>query len=146
MIRVNFLEQQNSIIAYIKEHYKDFTGSLAEPNEYITDFLDLDKYKSNFTMFFNFGGYTFDWKTNESELQETELFIYLVLRNAPSKTLRDNMLEYTTAFYQMFDEGDQCFKGVIDYGKITEINFYEWAEANKGIKISEILLTLRNEI
>jgi hypothetical protein len=146
MTRANFREQQDAIIAYVKERYKDFAGSLPEPNEYTADFLDLDKHKSNFTMFFNFGGYAFDWKTNESELQETELFIYLVLRNAPSKILRDAMLDYATAFYQMFDESGQCFDGVVDYGKIAEINFYEWAEANKGIKICEILLTLRNEI
>jgi hypothetical protein len=146
MIHIDFLEQQDTIIAYIKEYYKDFIEGLPEPNEYTTDFLDLDKYKNNFTMFINFGGYTFDWKTNESELQETELFVYLVLRNAPSKTLRDNMLKYTTAFYQMFDESNQCFSGAVDYGKISEINFYEWAEANKSIKISEIHLILRNEI
>jgi hypothetical protein len=147
MITIDFLEQQNGIIEYIKEHYKEYLPeSLAEPNDYTTSFLNLDQYKNNTTMFINFGNYTFEWKTNESELQEIELIIYVVVRNEIPDVLRNKMLNYTTAFYQMFDDCGQDFNGLVDYGKINEFVPYEYVEGTKNIKIAEITLTLRNEI
>jgi hypothetical protein len=145
-ILIDFLEQQNTIIAYIKTHYTEFVGALPEPNTYTSDFLDLDRYKENCTVFFDFGSYSFAWKTNESELQELEFSVYLVVRNNTPDTLRENMLRYASAFYQLFDASNQCFDGAVDYGKITGITFFEYPEGNKNIKVAEITMTLRNEI
>jgi hypothetical protein len=147
MITINFLEQQDRIIEYIKEHYAEYIPEgYHEPNNYTSDFIDLDRFKNDFTVFFDFGHYMFELKTNESELQEIELAVFLLVRNDKSKNLREKMLEYATAFYQMFDYSDQCFDGVVDYGKISSIIFYDWVEGLENIKVAEITLTLRSEI
>lgn len=147
MITVNFLAQQNRIIEYIKEHYGEYIPEgYAQPDNYTSDFMDLDKYKNNFTVFFDFGTYTFSLKTNESELQEFILTINLVVRNEESEKLRKKILEYATAFYQMFDQSEQCFDGAVDYGKINSITFFDWVEGSKNLKVAEIELLLRNEI
>jgi hypothetical protein len=147
MITIDFLKQQNGIIEYIKERYKEYLPEgLPEPNDYTTSFLNLDQYKNDTTIFINFGDYTFERKTNESELQETELVIYIVVRNETPDALRTRMLGYTTAFYQMFDDCGQDFDGLVDYGKINEITPYEYVEGTKNIKLAEITLALRNEI
>jgi hypothetical protein len=147
MISINFLEQQDRIIEYIKNHYQEhIPEAYPAPNDYTSEFLDLDKFKNGFTVFFDFGGYTFNWETNESELQEIELTVYLVVRNDTPGKLREKMLHYATAFYQMFDASVQCFDGAVDYGKISDITFYDLVEGSKGIKIAEITIILRSEI
>jgi hypothetical protein len=147
MITINFLSQQDRILEYIKDHYQEYIPEgYAPPNDYTCDFLDLDEYKNDFTVFFDFGYYAFNLKTNESELQEFELTVYLVARNDTPKKLREKILEYATAFYQMFDYGEQCFDGAVDYGAITGIIFYDIVEGSKNLKAAEITLTLRSEI
>jgi hypothetical protein len=147
MITINFLSQQNRVIQYIKERYEAYIPEgYAPPNNYTCDFLDLDNYKNSFTIFFDFSYYTFSLKTNESELQEFILTVYLIARNDKPKKLREKILEYTTAFYQMFDYSEQCFDGAVDYGAITSIDFYDIVEGSKNLKAAEITLTLRNEI
>jgi hypothetical protein len=146
-VSINFLNQQDTIIEYIKAHYQQHIPELyPAPNEYTSEFLDTDKFKNNFTIFFDFGEYTFEWKTNESELQEIQFTVYLMVRNDASEKLHEKMLQYTTAFYQMFDESGQSFEDSVDYGRIASINFYQWPEGNKNIKVVEINLILRNEI
>ncbi|MDR1301539.1 MAG: hypothetical protein LBK43_03600 [Treponema sp.] len=146
-ISINFLDQQNSIINYIEDHYKEYIPEqYPEPNEYTSEFLDPDKFKKSFTVFFDFGEYTFNWKTNESELQEIEFTVYLMVRNDSSAKLREKILQYTTAFYQMFDESGQSFDDITAYGRIASINFYQWPEGNYNMKVSEINLILRSEI
>ncbi|MDR3170321.1 MAG: hypothetical protein LBU17_01695 [Treponema sp.] len=147
MISINFLEQQDRIINYIKEHYQEhIPQEYPPPNNYTSEFLDSDKFKNSFIVFFDFGGYTFNWKTNESELQEIELTVYLLVRNDTPEKLREKMLHYATAFYQMFDASVQCFDGAADYGKISGITFYDCVEGSNGIKIAEITIILRSEI
>jgi hypothetical protein len=147
MITINFLEQQNRIIEYIQEHYGEYIpDGFAPPNDYTSDFLDFDKYKNNFTMFFDFGLYTFELKTNGSELQEFILTIELVVRNDTHEKLREKILQYATAFYQMFDESDQCFDGAVSYGKINSIHFFDFVEGSKNLKMAEIELLLKDEI
>lgn len=147
MITINFLEQQDRILDYIQNHYEEYIPEgYGPPDNYTSDFMDLDKYKNDFTVFFDFGTYTFSLKTNESELQEFILTTNLVVRNDKSEKLRKKILEYVTAFYQMFDQSDQCFDGAVDYGKINSITFFDWVEGSKNLKVAEIELLLRNEI
>jgi hypothetical protein len=147
MITINFLSQQDRIIEYIKSHYEEYIPERCPfPNDYTSEFLDFDKFKNDFTVFFDFGHYTFSLKTNESELQEFILTVYIVVRNDKPEKLREKVLEYATAFYQMFDHSEQCFDGAVDYGKINSIMFYDWVEGSKNLKVAEIELQLRNEI
>jgi hypothetical protein len=147
MITRNFLAEQNSISAYIKEHYSQYIPeNYPGPNEYTCEFFDSDRFKKNFTLFFDFERYSFDWKTNESELQETELTVYLLVRNDTQEKIREKLLQYTTAFYQMFDESKQCFEGAVDYAKISAITLYYVVEGSQYMKVAEINLILRTEI
>jgi hypothetical protein len=74
------------------------------------------------------------------------LSVYLVVRNAVPETLRERLLKYTTAFYQMFDESAQNLGGIVDYGRIESIIVYEYAEGRRDTKASEITLLLTVEL
>jgi hypothetical protein len=147
MIQTHFLEQQQAIIAYIQEHYPDYLlEGFPVPTRYVNDFLDFDKYLDNFTVFFDFGLYNFNSVTNESERQEATVSVYLALRNDTAEKLKENILRCTAAFYQMFDNSSVSFEGVVDYGKIESIAFYDAVEGHKNLKVAEITFSLTSEV
>jgi hypothetical protein len=141
---MNFREQQDAIIQYIKNEYGKYTGSLPAPDDYTTEFPDLDRYRNNCTVFIGFGGYRFENETNSSELQEIDMSVCLVVRGAAPEQLREKMLDYTTAFYEMF-YANRSLGGAVDYGRIDAVNFYEYAEGSQSVKAAEIGLVLHSE-
>jgi hypothetical protein len=145
MSNIDFLLQQDRIVNYIKENYKNYMEEgLPAPNDYVNDFLDFDKYKNNTTMFFDFPTYLFERNTNESELQELNMTVFIVVRNDTPEVLRKNILRYTTAFYKFFDETG--LNGLVDYGVINELSFYFYVEGQKNLKIAEINMVLNLEV
>jgi hypothetical protein len=145
MIALDFFSQQQAVFEYIKTHYKEYLLGLPEP-EYVNEFPDLDKYKHDGTLFVQFGHYGFNRLTNESESMTITLSVYLVVRNAVPDVLKERLLKYTTAFYQMFDESYQNLGGIVDYGKIESIIIYEYAEGRRDTKASEITILLQVEL
>jgi hypothetical protein len=144
---LDFLQQQETIIEYIENNYKNYmVEGLNPPNDYVNDFLDLDAYKNNTTMFFSFPTYLFERNTNESELQELDMTVFIVVRNDTPKVLKKNILKYTTSFYKFFDSTESCFGGLVDYGRINEISFYDFVEGQKNLKIAEINMVLNLEV
>ena len=150
---MDYKEQQNRIKAYIQNNYPIAIESLNElknlelqPIEaYIDDFLDLDLYGKSRQLFFNFGTYNYDYLSNDSEDEDFVFSIYLVFRKASVSTLRENMLDYATAFYKMFDDSGRNFGGIADYGKIETVQFYPAAEGHPGVKIAELTIRLHSE-
>ncbi|MDR0722098.1 MAG: hypothetical protein LBF75_04785 [Treponema sp.] len=145
MIALDFFTQQQAIFEYIREHFKEYLEALPEP-DYVHDFPDPDKYKHEGTLFVQFGHYGFQRLTNESESMTITLSVYLVVRNAVPETLKERLLKYTTAFYQMFDASAQNLGGIVDYGTIESIIIYEYVEGRRDTKASEITLLLTVEL
>ncbi|EGC78218.1 hypothetical protein [Treponema denticola] len=144
---MNFLDQQEKIQEYIKKNYKIVLSelNLEDVNDYIDDYLDFDKYTKSKQLFFDFGKYKFNSLSNESNEEEFEFKIYIAFRNAKAKDLKNLMLKYTAAFYEMFERSGGNFNGVADFGVIEDITFYNATEANINIKLSEITVILKTE-
>jgi hypothetical protein len=147
MTGIDFLAQQDRILDFIKDGYKNYmTDHLPEPDAYISEaLLDFDKYRDDFTLFTDFGIYEFSRLSNESTGQEITLDVYLVVRNDTDENLRSKLLRYTTSFFKFFDAAGSNFGGLVDYGIITGMVFYYYAEGQKNIKVSQITVTLRSE-
>lgn len=142
---MDFFELQEKIENYIKENFSAYlqNENLKSPS-FVSDYLDLDKYKSNFTIFFDFDSYNFENLTNESMKANLTLDLFFVARGATSATLKKNLMNYVSKFYSFF-YAERSFSGIVDFGTITEINNYDAVQGDKGIKISQITLNLELE-
>lgn len=141
---IDFLENQNNIIAYITNIFNNFNTD-EEIKNFTTAFIDFDLHKGNATIFFDFGQYNFERETNTSELLTADLTVYIAVRNDTADNLRKKMLNYTTAFYKMV-ESDFSLGDTVDFSFINNIVFYEYTEGGKHLKIAEIGLRLSSEI
>jgi hypothetical protein len=144
MTNIDFLKQQDDIVNYVKTNFKEYYGTLPDPS-YTTDFLDFDKYKENVTVFFDFNQNYFDYLTNESESQEMRLSMFIAVRNDLTDKLREKMLKYASSLISMFLDDDANFGGIVDYGKVDTVNFYNAIEGVKGLKVAEIGFVLTKE-
>lgn len=113
--------------------------------EYVDDFIDFDLHKKSNTLFYDFKGFSFEDLSNESNYEDLELGIYLVFRKETKSNLKSKMLDYTTAFYQMFEESGNNLGGVVDYGIINNVDFYYCVEGDPGINVAELTLHLFSE-
>lgn len=145
---MDFKTQQNNIKEYIEEHLPSVLTSmnLANMDAYIDDFLDLDQYSKSKQLFYNFSYYNYDFLSNESESEIFEFSVYLVFRKDNSDNLRDNMLDYATAFYKMFEDSGCNLGGIADYGRIETVQFYPAAEGYPKVKIAELTIRLHTEV
>lgn len=142
---MDFYELQQKIENYIKEKFSAFleNENLSKPS-FVSDYLDLDKYKSNFTIFFDFNSYNFENLSNESMTANLTLDLFFVARNGTSDTLKKNLMNYVSKFYSFF-YSERSFCGIVDFGTITEINNYDAVFGDKGIKITQITMNLELE-
>jgi hypothetical protein len=133
---MNFKEQRDTIIDYFKSNYKDYI-SMQEP-VYTTDFLDFDKHKDSFTFFIDFNRVNFPPSSYKDDCENAEQFaltVYLVFRNNKSEVLKENVLDASWAFYKMADK--LRIETVNDFS-IESIDFYDYADGNRFLVISEI--------
>jgi hypothetical protein len=135
---MNFKEQISAIKNYIRSNYKNYLpGQITEP-VYTQEFLDFDKYKGDFTLFFDANRITFPVTSYTDDCEDPEqmaLTIYLVFRNNTSEVLKDNLLEASWAFYKMAKD----FRlETINAFTIEGIDFYDYAEGSKYLAVSEI--------
>jgi hypothetical protein len=144
---MNFKEQQNTIINFIKNNYKKYLPPYISEPEITTDFLDFDKYKGNFTLFIDFSQIDFRQSNYEDDCRDIEnlsLVIYLVHRNNQSTILNDNNLETAYSFYELLKENQSL--GIAQNTTINSIDFYKYVEGTKYLVCSEINLSLDIEI
>lgn len=144
---MDFKTQQDAIKTYIESHLPDVLTemNLSNIDAYIDDWLDLDKYKKSKQLFYAFGMYNFDNLSNESESEDFEFSVYLVFRNGKTENLRNMMLNYSTAFYKMFDVSGCNLGGISDSGKIQSLGLYPMAEGHPDVKVAEITIRLYTE-
>lgn len=142
---MNFFDLQKNIEKYIEENFTKYLdkNKLKTP-VYIDDFLDLDKYKNSFAVFFDFATYNFENLSNESMKSNLTLDIYFVRRNGADKALKQDLMNYVSKFYSFFYQ-DRALGGLVDFGTLTEINNYDAVQGDKGIKITQITLNLELE-
>ena len=142
---MDFFELEESISNHIKGKFSKYLEEkqLLKPL-FIKDNIDLDKYKSNLTVFFDFASFKFDNLSNESQLAKMTLDLYFVRRNDTAETLKQELCNYSSKFYAWF-YNDRTLGGIVDFGTIEEINNYDAASGDKGIKISQITITLELE-
>jgi hypothetical protein len=140
---VNFREQQSLIIQFITDNYKNYLpSSLSEP-EITTEFLDFDKFKGDFTLFIDFARIDFpqsNYKDDCEDIEHLALTVYLVHRNNKSEILQANNLDSAYALYTMIK--DKPSLGVAENTIIESIDFFNYAEGNKYLVVSEIVLSL----
>lgn len=149
---------EDSILEYIQNYFPSYLGTLDEPGEYTSDFLDLDAHRKNVTVFFDFSRYNFDELSNMSRDEDVELHIYFVIRGNTKSNLKTLCRQYATAFYNFFyDDGDdddspeidaycnRSFDGLCDTGIISSMAFYDAAEGSPNIKICDLTLELKVE-
>lgn len=144
---IDFEQRQAEIKAYIKTNLPIVLTEmqLADFDEYIDDFLDLDKYQKSKQLFFNFGSYTYDHLSNESENEELTLNIYLVFQKAKSSELVSRMKKYTTALIEMFKRSGNNFDGLVDIGIFENVSFFLAAEGTTDVKIADVQFKLTTE-
>lgn len=144
---IDFLDQQDAIKKYIQENYSKVLEEMGLPDidAYIDDFMDLDKYQKSKQLFFNFGTYSYNHLSNESEDEVVTLNIYLTFQKGKSSELITKMKQYTAAFLEMFRRSGNNFDGLVDIGIYENVYFYLAAEGSTDVKVSDIQLRLTSE-
>jgi hypothetical protein len=140
---VNFKEQQTALINFITDNYKNYLPAHISEPEITTAFLDLDKFKGDFTLFIDFARIDFPQSNYEDDCENIEhlaLTIYLVHRNNKSEILQANNLDSSYSLYEMIKDKPRL--GIAQNTTIESIDFYNYAEANKFLVVSEFTLSL----
>ena len=126
---MNLQNEQEKFLKLIENDFID------KP-EITVEFLDLDKFKNDFTLFIDFSNLSFNDKELNDDCQEygtLNVQCYLVLRNDIPKNLNNKLLIHTDNFYHFLKENDI---------KIEGIDFYNFASGTKYIVASEFSLKL----
>lgn len=142
---MDFFELEEKITEYIENGFSEYLekAEISKP-AYIRDVIDLDKYKGNLTVFFDYASFNFENLSNESQTANLTLDLYFVRRNGTPENLRKDLLNYISKFYAWFYK-DRTLNGIVDFGTITELNNYDVASGDKGIKITQVTITLELE-
>ncbi len=142
---MDFFELEENISSYIEKEFSEYLKEkeLSKPL-FVKDNIDLDKYKSNLTVFFDFASFNFENLSNESQSANLTLDLYFVRRNGTPEKLRKELLTYISKFYAWFYK-DRTLGGLVDFGTIEELNNYDAASGDKGIKISQITIKMQLE-
>jgi hypothetical protein len=144
---MNFYEQQQAIVNFITDNYKNYLPDNLKQFELTLDFLDFDRFKKDFTVFMDFARIDFrqsNYKDDCGDIEHLSLTIFLVHRNNKSEVLQNNNLNSAFSFYQMVKENIDL--GIAQNTVIESVDFYNYAEANKFLVVSEINLSLDVEI
>lgn len=142
---MDFYKLEENISEYIEKSFSEYLKKLELTKPlFVKDSIDLDKYKGNLTVFFDFASFNFENLTNESQSTNLILDLYFVRRNGTSEKLRKELLTYISKFYKWFYK-DRTLGGFIDFGTIEELNNYDAASGDKGIKISQITIKMQLE-
>jgi len=141
---MDFYDLQKKIEDYIKQGFNAYLGEDIKKPSYVSDNIDLDKYKGDFSVFFDFSSFDFEDLSNESMKASLTMDLYFVRRNGTSETLKKDLLSYVSKFYAFFYT-DRSFGNLIDWGTITELNNYDAVSGDKNIKITQLTLRLELE-
>lgn len=144
---MDYRQHQDAIKAFIETNLPNALNEMGLKNldAYIDDFLDFDKYTKSRQLFYDFGVYQNETLTNETKQEEFEFSIYLVFKQDKTENLKKNMLDYATAFYNMFDDTGNNLGGIADYGEIPTVRFYSATAGDLKQKVAELIIKLYTE-
>jgi hypothetical protein len=142
---MNYGKLQDRIKNYIETKYP---GALPEglpvPDAYIDDVIDLDSYKKNCMFFYDFGKYSYEGLSNESDSQSIDFTVYIVVRNGKSVELKKNLLSYAGYFFD-FIKNSGGLGGAVDLTEIKNVTFFNNVTGISSIKAAAIELELTSE-
>lgn len=136
-MKLDIFELEKQIVDCIKT----FDDTL----DYVWDFVDLDTYKKSNECFIQFPNISFQNLTTTCNEQIITANVYFVCRNGKSADLKQKVMAYASKFYNWF-YNDRCLGGIVDTGEITDVQVYEAAESNLGIKVIKYNITFQVEI
>jgi hypothetical protein len=144
---MTFKEQQDTLIEFLKNNYKNYLPSRINEPLFTTDFLDFDKYKGDFTVFVDFSRIDFRqsaYKDDCGDVENLSLTLYLVRRNNTIVILKDDILDSAFSLYQMIRK-EPGF-GIALNTVIDSIDFYDYIEGVKNLMCAEFALSLEIEL
>ena len=101
------------------------------------EFIDFDKFKNDFMLFIDFSNVNMNENQYEDDCIHTARIlcdVYLVFRNAAVETLRKNMLDATSALYELFN----CERIDIAHNiSIDTIEFFNYVEGRNTLVSSK---------
>jgi len=135
---INFKNKFETIKKFIEEKYPKYLEELNIKPPFITDeFLDFDKFKNDFCLFIDFNNVVLnadDYEDDCGKIARVSTDIFLVFRNAPIETLRNNMLDATSALYELFN----CEQINIAHGiNIDSTEFFNYVEGRNSLVASK---------
>jgi len=133
---MNLNKEQEQFINLIEDNYNNYCDLKYQVT---TEFLDLDKFKSDFTIFVSFDNLNFISKYDDdcTDYGKLNISCYLVLRNDKSENLNSKLLFSTDAFFEMLKNNNI---------EINSIDFYNYASGTKYIVASEFALIQNIEL
>ena len=127
---MNLKQEQEQFVEFIKNNYNvncDIT----------TEFLDLDKFKSDITLFIGFDNINFELSKYDDDCMnygKLNVSCYLVVRNDTPSNLNNKLLESTDEFYKLIENEN--------YIDLKNIEFFNYVSGNKYIVATEFTLGL----
>ena len=139
--------KEERILEFIQDNFNAYLpGEGLKPIvHFLNEWLDLDRFNYDATLWTYFNAYAYQDLSNESRLETGNLTIYIVVRNSAESTLHKRLRDYASAFFTMFERTGCNFGGCADYGIIESVNFYDAAEGNPALKVVEINVTFYKE-
>jgi hypothetical protein len=140
---VDYQAKEDEITQYIADRFNGFAETPI--THFLNEFLDLDQYKFDSSLWFSFDGYDYQDLTNQSRMETCELRVFITERNDTEQALHTRLRGHVSAFYAMFEAGQCNFGGIVDMGLIASVRFYDAVEGDKGRKLAEITMNLIKE-
>ena len=139
-----FAEREEKIMSFVRDNFSNYMGE--DFDVYVNDYINIDAYKYDATLFFNFGSYSITPLTNESGAGAFSFDVYMVFQNAKSEVLKNRMTSFADAFFQMFKKSGFNFGGATDGTMEIEIYFFNAAESNPNVKVCQMTFSTISEM
>ncbi|MDR0411247.1 MAG: hypothetical protein LBH75_04650 [Treponema sp.] len=142
---MDYRAKENAVLEFIKTHLNEYTVDLDAVTHFYNEWLDLSRYNFDVTLWTDFNAYAYQDLSSQSRLETGSLVVYIVCRNAVEQVLHDRLRDYTSAFFNMFEDTGCNFGGHADYGIIESVKFFDAAEGNPTLKVAEMTITFYKE-
>jgi len=140
---VNFREKLDTIKDFIETNYHKYLEAfnIGKTPMITCEYLDFDKFKNDFMLFIDFNNINLNEDRYEDDcisIARVSTDIYLVFRNAQTETLRANMMDATSALYELF----RCERIDIAHNiNIDSVEFFHYVEGRNTLVASKTPIT-----
>jgi len=136
---INFRNKLETIKGFIEANYPEYLKHFnIKPPVVTCEFLDFDKFKQEFMLFIEFNNVAFnadDYEDDCISIARVSCDIFLVFRNATVESLREKMLDATSALYELF----RCERIKIAHNiNIDSTEFFNYVEGRNCLIASKM--------